>query len=261
MRDVLKVTIIQSPLFWENPEANRKLFSKKISMIKEETNLIILPEMFTSGFTMNASEVAEEENGETLKWMQSEAKKMDCAITGSVIISEEDKYFNRLFFVFPNGAYKTYDKRHTFTLAGEDKTYTAGNEQVIIEYLGWKIYPLICYDLRFPVWARNTQNYDVLLYVANWPERRITAWDALLKARAIENMTYCIGVNRIGEDGNGHQYVGHSVIYDVLGEQVSKIDFETEFFETISLKKSHIETNRKHLQFLNDRDHFNLAEK
>jgi len=261
MRDALKVTIIQSPLFWENPVANRKLFSEKISMIKEKTNLIFLPEMFTSGFTMNASEVAEEENGETLKWMKSEAKKMDCAITGSLVISENNNFYNRLFFVFPDGTYKTYNKRHTFTLAGEDKTYKAGNEQVLIDYLGWKIYPLICYDLRFPIWARNTQNYDVLLYVANWPERRVTAWDTLLKARAIENMTYCIGVNRVGEDGNGHKYSGHSAVYDVLGEQISNLNFEEDFIETITLQKSHIETNRRHLQFLNDRDDFNLNDK
>ena len=258
MQEELKVSIIQSKLVWENPEANRKLFSEKIASISEETDLIILPEMFTTGFTMNASTLAETENGETLNWTQTEAKKKDCAITGSVIISENNNYYSRLFFVFPNGDYKTYDKRHTFTLAGEDKTYKAGNEQVIIDFLGWKIYPLICYDLRFPVWARNTQNYDVLFYVANWPERRIAAWDTLLKARAIENMSYCIGVNRVGEDGNGHQYSGHSAVYDVLGEQISNSNFEEDFTETITLQKSHIETHRRHLQFLNDRDKFNL---
>ncbi|PHS67428.1 MAG: amidohydrolase [Flavobacterium sp.] len=264
MKENLKITIIQSSLVWENPEANRQLFSNKIAAISEETNLIILPEMFTTGFTMNASELAEEENGETLNWLQREAKKKNCAITGSVIISDlpiltgNNNYYNRLFFVFPDGNFKTYDKRHTFTLAGEEKTFKAGNEQVIIDYLGWKIYPLICYDLRFPVWARNTQNYDVLLYVANWPERRITAWDALLKARAIENMTYCIGVNRIGEDGNVHKYSGHSAVYNVLGEQISTLNFEEEFTETITLQEKHIESNRKHLQFLNDRDDFKL---
>ncbi len=258
MKKNLKVSVIQSSLFWENAEANRQLFSEKISTISEETNLIILPEMFTTGFTMNASKVAEKEKGETLQWMQLEAKKKDCAITGSVVISEDNNYYNRLFFVFPDGNYKTYDKRHTFTLAGEDKTYKAGKKQVIIDYLGWKIYPLICYDLRFPVWARNTQNYHLLLYVANWPEKRITAWDALLKARAIENMCYCIGVNRTGKDSNQHLYIGHSAVYDVLGRQISNPNFEEDFTETISLQKSHIETHRKHLQFLNDRDEFIL---
>lgn len=261
MQDQLKVTIIQSELIWENPNENRKLFSEKMEAIKERTNLIILPEMFTTGFTMNASNLAEKEKGETLKWMQLEAEKNNCVITGSVIISENNNFYNRLFFVFPDGTYKTYDKRHTFTLAGEHKTYTSGNKQVMIDYLGWKIYPLICYDLRFPVWARNTQNYDVLLYVANWPERRVTAWDALLKARAIENITYCIGVNRTGEDGNGHKYSGHSAVYDVLGEQVSTPNFEEDFTETIVLQKPHIDKNRRHLQFLNDRDDFNLNDK
>lgn len=258
MQEQLKITIIQTHLFWENPIENRKNFTEKIAAIKEKTNLIVLPEMFTSGFTMNASTLAEEEESETLKWMQTEAKKNTCAITGSAIITEKGNYYNRLFFVFPDGTYKTYNKRHTFTLAGEHKTYSAGNEHLIVDYLGWKICPLICYDLRFPIWARNTQDYDALLYVANWPQKRIAAWDALLKARAIENMCYCVGVNRTGTDDNGHHYNGHSAVYDVLGEQVSNLKFENEFTETIELQKLHIEKNRQHLQFLNDRDEFVL---
>ena len=258
MKEELKISIIQSDLFWENPDANRLMFSEKINQISEKTDLIVLPEMFTTGFTMNAEPLAELENGKTLKWMKNHANKMNSAITGSIIISENDTFYNRLFFVYPNGDYKTYDKRHTFTLAKEHHTFTSGNERLILDLLGWKICPLICYDLRFPVWARNTEEYDVLLYVANWPERRITAWDALLKARSIENMTYCVGVNRTGKDGNGHQYIGHSAIYNVLGEQISTSHFEGNFIETIELKKSHIETNRKHLQFLNDRDEFTL---
>ncbi len=254
----LKVTIVQSHLHWENPVTNRINFSEKIKAISEKTDLIVLPEMFTTGFTMNALNLSEENEGESVQWMISEARKSDTAITGSLIIREGDSYFNRLFFVFPNGTYKTYDKRHTFTLAGENKIYSAGNEQVIISYKGWKIRPLICYDLRFPVWARNTQDYDLLLYVANWPMKRISAWDGLLKARAIENMSYCIGVNRVGLDGNGHEYVGHSAIYDVLGERISTIDFEKEFVETIILNKEHIKSHRDHLQFLNDRDSFSL---
>ena len=258
MQDQLNLTIIQSDLIWENPEENRILFSKKIESISKKTNLIILPEMFTTGFTMNASTLAEEENGATLKWMQTEAKNKNCAMTGSVIISEKGNYYNRLFFVYPSGEYKTYNKRHTFTLAGEDKTFSSGKKHLVIDFLGWKFCPLICYDLRFPVWARNTQNYDVLLYVASWPKKRILAWDSLLKARAIENMSYCVGVNRTGTDANNHQYNGHSAVYDVLGEQVSTANFEEEFVETIVLQKSHIEKNRTHLQFLNDRDDFNL---
>lgn len=256
--NTLSVTIIQSHLHWENPVANRLNFSEKIESISEETDLIILPEMFTTGFSMDASSLFEESNGETLNWMISEAKKHNTAITGSIIVKEENKFFNRLYFVFPNGEFKHYDKRHTFTLAKEHLTFTAGSQQLILEYKGWKICPLICYDLRFPVWARNTKYYDLLLYVANWPVKRITAWDTLLKARAIENMTYCIGVNRVGPDGNDYKYNGHSAVFDVLGEQISTKDFEREFMETVILKKEELNDQRQKLQFLEDRDLFTL---
>ncbi len=234
------------------------MFSRKMETIKERTDLIVLPEMFSTGFTMNVEHLAEEEPGATLSWMQKEAAKHEAAIMGSCIIKDNGSYYNRLYFVFPNEEYIKYDKRHTFTLADEHKTFASGKEQVYIDYLGWKIFPLICYDLRFPVWSRNTSNYDLLIYVASWPERRISAWDALLKARAIENMCYTIGVNRVGVDGNGHQYTGHSAIYDVLGECISIEKNETEFIETYTLDRSHLESNRRHLQFLNDRDDFNL---
>ena len=254
----LKVTLIQSHLYWENPVANRAHFSKLFDTIKEETDLIVLPEMFTTGFTMNAELLAEKIDGPTFLWMQAEAKKHNTAITGSFNIEEQDFYYNRLFFVQPDGVIDTYDKKHTFTLAGEHKIFKAGTSLKQIRYKGWTIRPLICYDLRFPVWARNTDEYDVLLYVANWPDRRVAAWDALLKARAIENMAYCIGVNRTGLDGNGHQYTGHSAGYDVLGAPISKTDLEKEFIETITLTKEHIAKNRKQLQFLNDADSFSL---
>lgn len=254
----LKVTLIQSHLHWENPIANRTHFSALFDTIKEETDLILLPEMFTSGFTMNAQTVAESPDGPTVSWMQAEAKKHQVAITGSLIIEDQGTYFNRLFFVHPDGTMDTYDKKHTFTLAGEHKIFKAGNTLEQIDYKGWKIRPLICYDLRFPVWARNTDAYDVLLYVANWPDKRVAAWDALLKARAIENMAYCIGVNRTGLDGNGHQYTGHSAAYDVLGAHISTTALEKEFVNTITLSKDHIIKNRKHLQFLNDADQFTL---
>ena len=258
MQEELKITIIQTNLIWENPEVNRVRFSEIFEKCAAESNLMILPEMFTTGFTMNAENLAEEDNGETLQWMQREAIKHSVAITGSVIITENKLFYNRLFFVFPNGDFKIYNKRHTFTLAGEHLTYTAGNEKLLLDYLGFKICPLVCYDLRFPVWARNVEGYDVLIYTANWPKKRIAAWDALLKARAIENMSYCIGVNRVGKDANQHEYIGHSAVYNVLGEQISTEKFETEFTETIILKKGHITSNRNHLQFLNDRDDFTL---
>lgn len=258
MEENLKITIIQSELHWENTEANRKMFSEKIQDIEEKTDLIILPEMFSTGFSMNPEKLAEPNDGKTLQWMISEAKKHNSAITGSVIIAEDNHFYNRLFFVFPDGSYDKYDKKHTFTLSKENENYNAGTERLLVDYKGWKICPLICYDLRFPVWARNTEDYDVLIYVANWPKVRTVAWDRLLPARAIENMTYCIGVNRIGFDGNEHEYVGHSAVYDVLGKQISNSTLN-EFTETVVLEKKHIETNRRHFQFLNDRDSFTLT--
>jgi predicted amidohydrolase len=254
----LKVSFIQSHLHWENPVENRAQFSEKIQSILEEIDLIILPEMFTTGFTMNASEVAEPHKGISFQWMQEQAKLKNAAITGSLIIEEDGKYYNRLYFVFPDGSFQQYDKRHTFTLAGEHAIFENGNERLVVTYKGWSICPLICYDLRFPVWARNTAEYHVLIYCANWPKRRITAWDTLLKARAIENMSYCIGVNRVGLDGNGHEYTGHSAAYDVLGERFENPIFESDGISTVTLDMDHLIVSRKHLQFLNDRDRFNL---
>ena len=258
MKDELIISLVQPFLHWEDPEANRGSLERSILSITDPTQLIILPEMFTTGFSMNAKNLAEEHEGKTLSWMQGMAGKIDSAITGSIIVKEKGKYYNRLYFVFPDGSYDWYDKKHTFTLAGEHRTYTAGKKKLIIEYHGWKICPLICYDLRFPVWARNTEDYDLLIYVANWPKKRIAAWDALLCARAIENMSYCVGVNRVGPDGNDHEYVGHSAAYNVLGDPISEPEFEKEFIDTVTLSKEHIVSTRKHLQFLNDRDAFNL---
>ena len=196
--------------------------------------------------------------GETVEWMQLMARTYNTAIVGSLIIKEQSNYYNRLLFAEPAGALKIYDKRHTFTLVGEDKVFTAGTDKVIMDYKGWKIRPLICYDLRFPVWARNTENYDVLLYVANWPKPRISAWDALLKARAIENMSYCIGVNRVGVDGVQAEYNGHSAVYDVLGNCMTSIESHKEQSEVVSLEKKHILAYRNKLKCLDDKDDFNL---
>lgn len=256
MRNELKIALVQSHLLWENPAANRDMFSKKIEEIPEAVDLIILPEMFTTGFTMKPNSIDSLEGSETLSWMQNTAKKKSSAITGSVSFSEKNTFFNRLFFVYPNGEYEFYDKRHTFTLAGEHKIYKRGTKKVILEYLGFKICPMVCYDLRFPVWARNVEDYDLLFYVANWPKPRIAAWDALLKARAIENMAYCIGVNRVGLDGLGHEYPGHSGVYDVLGNQVAYSEKEEIVYATLS--KEHIVNYRNKLKFLDDRDEFNL---
>lgn len=255
MKNTLKTTIIQSALHWENPEANCKMFSKKIDDIKEETDLIVLPEMFSTGFSMNAAALAEPPEGKTLQWMVSQAQKKEAAIVGSFIVRENDAFYNRLFFVFPDGNHKTYDKKHTFTYARENEIYSEGSERLIVDYMGWKICPLICYDLRFPAWARNIDGYDLLIFIANWPKTRTVAWETLLRARAIENMAYCMGVNRIDIDGKNHEYIGHSAVYDVLGKQISSSAFD-EFTETVVLEKEHIEKNRKQFRFLEDMDAF-----
>lgn len=254
----LNICIIQSDLIWENPVQNRINFSNKIETLTNAIDLIVLPEMFTSGFTMSPQTVAETMEGDTIQWMQSIALQKDVAIVGSLVIQDNNNFYNRLVFVHPNGVIDTYNKRHTFTLAGEDKVYKKGNEKLIINYKGFKIKPLICYDLRFPVWSRITEDYDVLLYVANWPEKRINAWDALLQARAIENMSYCIGVNRVGTDANNYNYPGHSAVYNVLGEKLTNLKPNIEDIEHVVLTKSHVESTRNQLRFLEDRDGFIL---
>ena len=259
MQNELTLALIQSDLVWENPAKNRLNFTNKIEGIRNSVDLIILPEMFSTGFTMSPKKVAETMQGETVKWMQDLAKDMQMAIMGSLVITENGHYYNRLLFVHPEGLVDVYDKRHTFTLAGEHKVYRAGKQKLIVNYKGFKIRPLICYDLRFPVWSRITEGYDVLIYVANWPKQRISAWDALLKARAIENMSYCVGVNRVGFDMNDHEYTGSSAVYDVLGEEITNIPKGVPSVEIVSLNKSHIKKYREKLQFLKDQDDFNLV--
>lgn len=254
----MKIALIQTSLIWENPTENRSHLAQKITGFMEDVDLIVLPEMFSSGFTMNPKIVAETMDGETIAWLQHLAKAKNCAITGSLVIEEKGKFFNRLVFVFPDGTMQHYDKRHLFTLAGEDKVYTAGKEKLIVEYKGYKICPLICYDLRFPVFSRNVEEYDILLYVANWPNPRINAWDILLKARAVENMCYTIGVNRTGTDNNNHEYVGHSQAVDFLGNYVLKPQESEGVFIVEVDEKPLFETRRK-LAFLNDKDNFQLA--
>ena len=258
MQSQLKVSFIQSHLYWENPVANRAHFEKEIRILSGTTDLVVLPEMFTTGFSMNASELAESMQGETMRWMLKVSREQQLAICGSVIIQENNSFYNRFLFVTPSGEIQHYDKRHTFNMAGEGKTYQAGKEQKIVEYLGWKFMLQVCYDLRFPVFARNTANYDVLLYVANWPKSRVSAWDTLLKARAIENMSYTIGVNRIGLDGNGLEYVGNSAVYNVVGDAVAFAKAKQTTI-TVSLSKDHIKATRSKLPFLQDRDDFKLV--
>lgn len=255
----MKIALIQTSLIWENPLENRSHLAQKITGFMEDVDLIVLPEMFSSGFTMNPQSVAETMDGETVSWLQHLAKAKDCAITGSLVIEENGNFYNRLVFVYPTGEVNTYDKRHLFTLAGEDKFYAAGKEKLIVEYKGYKICPLVCYDLRFPVFSRNVEEYDLLLYVANWPKLRVNAWDILLKARAVENMCYTIGVNRIGTDHNNHEYTGHSQVVDYLGNYVLQPQ-EADSVFIVELDKAKLLETRSRLAFLNDKDNFEIRD-
>ena len=253
----MKIALFQTKLAWENPAVNRKFIEEYFLNEDESFDLFVLPEMFTSGFTMNPSAVAETMDGETMTWLKELAKKKTCAITGSLVVKENGNFYNRMVFVFPSGEVKFYNKRHLFTLAGEEKVYTKGNEKVIVNYNNWNICMQVCYDLRFPVFVRNVEKYDLLLYVANWPKPRINAWDTLLKARAIENMCYTIGVNRVGEDANQLEYPGHSKAFDFLGNTLLDCELELGVF-IIELDKTSQNDARAKFNFLNDMDIFEI---
>lgn len=258
MYNEIKIVAIQASLVWHNPAENRRYFEQKIRQLDRDTDLVMLPEMFSTGFTMQPSSVAETMHGSSVLWMINMAKTNDIAIIGSMVIQENHKYFNRAIFVSPSGDIETYDKRHLFAIAGEDRQYTSGNNKIIINFKGWRICPLVCYDLRFPVWSRNTDNYDLLLFMANWPITRIDAWDTLLKARAIENMSYCIGVNRIGRDDNGYQYNGHTSAFNFLGEKIAHTKEGMEDLLYCKISKTELLEFRSKLNFLKDQDSFEI---
>jgi predicted amidohydrolase len=273
VKNELKIVGIQADLVWQNSKQNIAFFEQQIDQLEAAIDLIVLPEMYTTGFTMHPEEVAEQMDGSTIAWMQKVAAKKQAAICGSLVISEPmeaaydsnngnavpvGNYYNRFIFVHPSGKLQTYDKRHSFSLAGEDKVYTAGNQKTCIEYKGWKICPFICYDLRFPVWSRNDDNYDLLIYVANWPITRITAWESLLKARAIENMSYVIGVNRTGTDGNNYAYSGNSLILNYFGEILSDLEKDRVGIVSATIDKEQQELKRAKLGFLRDMDAFKI---
>ena len=258
MQNELNIVAIQAKLTWEDQAANLMFFEHKIAQLDSDTDLIVLPEMFSTGFTMQPASIAQTMKGSAVLWMIATARVNNIAIVGSIVVQENHQYFNRAIFVHPNGLIETYDKRHLFSLAGEDILYTPGSTRLIVHFKGWRICPLICYDLRFPVWSRNTNNYDLLLFMANWPIARIDAWDTLLKARAIENMSYCIGVNRIGEDANGYQYNGHTTAYDFLGEEIARTTEGKEDLLQCVISKKLQEETRKKLSFLNDKDSFKI---
>lgn len=256
METNLTVTAIQSKLYWEDPQKNRIHLETHLTKIDTPTDIIVLPEMFTTGFSMQSEKFAETIEGPTVAWMQQWAKNINSAIAGSIIFSADGLYYNRFLFVFPSGEIAFYDKRHTFTLAKEHLVYAQGINDGLLTYKGWKICLRVCYDLRFPVWSRNTNHYDLLIYTANWPHTRIHAWDTLLKARAIENMTYCLGVNRVGSDGSHLEYPGHSAVYDYMGAALAQTQANEEGFCSAVLSKEKLATVRKKLPFLNDQDRF-----
>ena len=254
----LKITLIQSTLHWESTDANLAMFEEKIWQIKEKTDIITLPEMFTTGFSMNAQSLAEPMNFKDMKWLKQQATQTKAVVTGSVIIRDGEKYYNRLFWAEPDGTISYYDKRHLFRMAGEDEVYSAGEKKLIKEVKGWKVFPLVCYDLRFPVWSRNVNNaYDLLLYVANWPAARSAAWKILLQARAVENLCYVAGVNRVGEDGNKHYYSGDSSIINYKGD-VLFTEADKEVIHTHTISHAELQAFRQKFPAHLDADDFTI---
>jgi omega-amidase len=253
----LNLSIVQADLHWHDATGNREQFSAAINGIEGQPDLIVLPEMFTTGFSMDAPSLAEPMDGETVTWMTETAKARDSAICGSLIISEGDRFYNRFICVEPNGSMTTYDKRHLFRLADEHNHYAQGNEIQTFELNGFRICPMICYDLRYPVWSRNRDNYDLLLYVANWPSKRHNAWATLLRARAIENLSYLAGVNRVGQDGNDLPYIGGSAIIDYLGNDLADLG-DQPGTATATLELEALQKFRERFAFHKDADDFTI---
>jgi predicted amidohydrolase len=259
MKD-LSITIIQSNILWENKSANLDMFASKIKSINNAVDLIVLPEMFTTGFSMNPKPFAETMEGETIVWLKQQALENKCALITSFIFTDNTSFYNRLVYVNKKAEIKTYDKHHLFTMGDENNHYKAGNEKFIVELFGWKISPLICYDLRFPVWSRNTTSneYDVLIYIANWPATRSHHWSSLLVARAIENQSVVIGLNRVGFDGNNVDHSGDSIVINAKGESLSETLPSVENIETVILKYSDLAAYRNSFPVLLDGDKFKL---
>lgn len=264
----MRLSILQSALAWEDPVANRAMFARKLAPLRDQTDLAVLPEMYTTGFSMNAGALAEPMDGPTVQWMREQSALLGGALAGSFICSEGGSFYNRLLFMRPDGTFEYYDKKHLFALAGEHEQYAAGDKQLVVEWKGWRIRPLVCYDLRFPVWSNNPAPgearagsprtpYDLLLYVANWPSRRSHHWRTLLAARAIENQSFVAGVNIVGKDGNGYEYTGDSAIIDFAGQQIVGISGKEGVF-TAELSLEERMQYRRQLPFLEDGDIFQL---
>ncbi len=257
MRD-LRVTLVQSMLHWEDATANRAMFGAKMADLKGTTDLVVLPEMFTTGFSMRSTDLAETMDGATVTWMREQAKSLDAALYGSVIIAENGKYFNRGLFVEPSGKVTVYDKRHLFRFANENEHYSPGQKRVVVEWGGWRMLLQVCFDLRFPVFSRNRGDYDTILYVANWPEARRYPWSQLLIARAIENQCYVVGANRVGMDGKGMHYTGDSVVIDPRGAIIGKVEASQEGTATVDLDPGALDDFREKFPVGKDADDFAL---
>lgn len=254
----LKVTIFQAYIFWENISRNLENLAERISALRESTDLILLPEMFNTGYTTNVSKCAEQMGGPTMQWMYEIAQLYNCVVAGSLIIEEEGKYYNRFIWMKSNGTFVQYDKRHLFRMANEDEIFTRGNKRVIVELKGWKICPMICYDLRFPVWSRNLGGaYDLLIYVASWPDARISHWKSLIPARAIENQAFAIGVNRVGYDGKEQYYSGNSMCISPSGNVVY-FKPENEDLYTFTIYPKDLQEVKEKYPFIEDADHFSI---
>lgn len=252
----LNISLVQADIVWEDKTANLAQYEKLIAGIKEKKEVVVLPEMFSTGFSMAPERLAEPMSGNSVQWMKDTAAKNRCILTGSLIIEEDGNYYNRLLWVQPDGHIGHYDKRHLFAFAREDKHYTPGNKRLIVQVKGWRLCVLVCYDLRFPVWARNQdEEYDALIYVANWPERRSLAWKTLLQARAIENMSFVVGVNRVGTDGKDIRYTGDSSVFGPLGETLWQQN-GSEAVHTVTLSKETLAAARENFPFLKDADRF-----
>ena len=258
MTDELKITIVQSNIHWENKNENLEMFSRMIRDMVQHTDLVILPEMFSTGFSMQPALLSEHINGPTVSWMGEIAREHNAVVTGSIIISEKNKFMNRLIWMPPDGNLKYYDKRHLFRMGEENQYYSGGSGKLIINWKGWRFRPLVCYDLRFPVWSRNRNDYDMLIYVANWPEARRKVWKNLLVARAMENQAYVVGVNRVGIDGRDISYAGDSMIIDPRGNIVSEINAYDESVKTISLSLNELIAFRDKFPVHLDADDFRI---
>jgi len=258
MTDELKITIVQTNIHWEDKNENMEMFSHIIRDMAQHTDLVILPEMFSTGFSMRPSLIAEAINGPTVSWMGKIARQFNAVVTGSIIIKENKDFFNRLIWMPPEGNYEYNDKRHLFRMGEENLKYSAGNRKLITNWKGWRFRPLVCYDLRFPVWSRNRNDYDMLIYVANWPEARRKVWKNLLVARAMENQAYVVGVNRVGIDGRDISYAGDSMIVDPRGNIVSEISTYDESVKTISLSLNELIAFREKFPVHLDADDFRI---